>query len=46
MVILIYTGGVKKYMKKSEDILIGTYNVARYDDEAIITDEMVKRIKG
>ena len=36
----------KKYMKKSEDILIGTYNVARYDDEAIITDEMVKRIKG
>lgn len=35
----------RRYMKKSENVLIGTYNFARYDEEALITDEMVKNIK-
>lgn len=34
----------EKYMKRSENVLIGTYNAARYDDEAVITDEMVDEI--
>lgn len=35
----------EKYMKDNNDILIETYNQARYDDKSVITDDMVKKIQ-
>lgn len=36
---------VRRYMKNESMELIDKYNFARYDDEAIITDDMVERVK-
>lgn len=35
----------EKYMKNESMELIDKYNFARYDDEAVVTDEMVERVK-
>lgn len=36
---------VRRYMKNESKELIDKYNFARYDDEAVITDDMVERVK-
>ncbi|MFG6325752.1 MAG: hypothetical protein K1W00_02770 [Lachnospiraceae bacterium] len=35
----------EKYMKNESMELIDKYNFARYDEEAVVTDEMVERVK-